>query len=188
MGQDPMTRVSSSFCSLQRWWLEAGWQVVGCRGLGGEKEPPTGWDSTSAAHGRPRRRSQGINPVFASSYILPGAPFGGHYCDPCRAACRVSTGGEGWGRSGEVNRACAEQGDTGWEGGTGFIKNIAREVGNVCSALLDRHIVVRMIQWRPVEFGAPAWVRVKVLYSPVVLYLPCKWQRMGKANSILVTL
>lgn len=110
------------------------------------------------------------------------------YCDPCRAAWRVSTGGEGWGRSGEVNRGCAEQGYTGWEGGTGFIKNTVREVGNVCSALLDRHIVVRMIQWRPVEFGAPAWVRVKVFYSPVVLYLPCKWQCMGKANSILVTL
>ena len=77
MGQNPMTCVSSSFYSHQRWWLEAGWQVVGCRGLGGEKEPPTGWESTSAAYGRPRRRSQGINPVFASSYILPGAPFGG---------------------------------------------------------------------------------------------------------------
>ena len=47
MAQNPTTSISSSFQSHQRWWIEAGLQVVEHGRLGREKELPTGSRLTS---------------------------------------------------------------------------------------------------------------------------------------------
>ena len=95
------------------------------------------------------------------------------YCAPCWSACRglaqVVKGGvdlERWAGKVQNRESQAEK------EALVLSETFLGEVGNVCSALLDERIVVK-IQWLPVEFGAPAWVHVKVLaVLPTVTFVP----------------